>query len=318
MLNFEIIENINNDKRKLLLTLSYIKKGFYQSKGFYLATTINKEIRVKTLLIPPRTLNNLITNNTIKEIDEDFWLDNYHKEEIKLPEFISIFDTDLPTLRIDHNRINEALILISKIFQVSNLSIKIYPTVCGTICSFRRINNNLIYLYPRFDADEKDIIEAIIAMIIRSITSYSWEENQLLQKFFTDHTSISNIVRHSKTDTNHEIIDAVLTSDKNFIKIGYPNKSILSIENGNIIFNNKQLKSLTLSEKKLLSNFILKKEQLITFDEIAESIWSKPNEKFSLQAISKTIERLRKKLINEGINKTLIFTKKGEGYIFID
>ena len=73
------------------------------------------------------------------------------------------------------------------------------------------------------------------------------------------------------------------------------------------------LEKLTRQEYQLLSNLIENPRNMLTFDEIADILW--PNgEDYSLWAITKLIERLRKKLSQNGISPHLIQTKRKKGY----
>jgi hypothetical protein len=76
--------------------------------------------------------------------------------------------------------------------------------------------------------------------------------------------------------------------------------------------------NLTKQELIVLRLMIKNKGKLISFDEIANSIWgSQVDDKFSLSAIAKLIQNLRIKIRNQGIKKEVIFTKRGSGYLLL-
>lgn len=59
--------------------------------------------------------------------------------------------------------------------------------------------------------------------------------------------------------------------------------------------------------------------KLVSFNEVADAIWNDASdEKFSLYSLSKFAEKIRKKLENLGIQKELIKTVRGKGYILVN
>lgn len=78
------------------------------------------------------------------------------------------------------------------------------------------------------------------------------------------------------------------------------------------------LTNLTKQEEDILNLLQQNKGSIVSFDEIANTLWkNKVDDKFSLEAMAKVIENLRKKIKEVGINKELIFTKRGSGYLLL-
>lgn len=103
--------------------------------------------------------------------------------------------------------------------------------------------------------------------------------------------------------------DIILQSNKYLEKLGLINinKNILD-----------DLKNLTKQEENVLKELTKNTGDYVTFDKIGEILWEESvDEKFSLEAMAKVIENIRKKIRQSGINKEVIFTKRGKGYIFI-
>jgi hypothetical protein len=70
-------------------------------------------------------------------------------------------------------------------------------------------------------------------------------------------------------------------------------------------------------ESKLLKHLKKLNGELATFDEVANVIWgASADEKYSLEAMAKVIENLRKKIRESGIHKNVINTVRGKGYYF--
>ena len=61
------------------------------------------------------------------------------------------------------------------------------------------------------------------------------------------------------------------------------------------------------------------KNHIVNFDKIAHELWDKDFlEKFSFYSISKIIENIRNKIRSFGINKEVIITARGKGYLLKD
>lgn len=72
--------------------------------------------------------------------------------------------------------------------------------------------------------------------------------------------------------------------------------------------------NLTAKEYALLEFFVLRENKIVGRNEIAEHVWDENFDPFS-NVIDVYVRRLRKKL-DEGFDKALIHTRRGEGYIF--
>lgn len=71
---------------------------------------------------------------------------------------------------------------------------------------------------------------------------------------------------------------------------------------------------LTAKEYALLEFFMLRQEQIVGRDEIAEHVWDENFDPFS-NVIDVYVRRLRKK-IDDGFGRQLIHTRRGQGYMF--
>ncbi len=73
---------------------------------------------------------------------------------------------------------------------------------------------------------------------------------------------------------------------------------------------------LTVNELLLLEKLFTKRNVTVTYDELADTLW--PNGKnFSLFAISKEVERLRRKLYELGIHTPVILAHRKVGYSLV-
>lgn len=79
-----------------------------------------------------------------------------------------------------------------------------------------------------------------------------------------------------------------------------------------------KLNNLTRQEEDVLNLLQANQGSVVSFDEVANVLWKdKTDDKFSLEAMAKVIENIRKKIKAVGINKELIFTKRGSGYLLM-
>ena len=79
-----------------------------------------------------------------------------------------------------------------------------------------------------------------------------------------------------------------------------------------------ELRNLTKQEEKVLKELVGNTGNYVTFDKIGEILWEdKIDEKYSLSAMAKVMENLRRKIKGIGVNKEVIFTKRGKGYLFL-
>ena len=88
---------------------------------------------------------------------------------------------------------------------------------------------------------------------------------------------------------------------------------ILNTANHTVTRSNQSI-NLTAKEYALLEFFVLRENKIVGRAEIAEHVWDENFDPFS-NVIDVYVRRLRKK-IDEGFDKVLIHTRRGEGYIF--
>jgi hypothetical protein len=112
-----------------------------------------------------------------------------------------------------------------------------------------------------------------------------------------------------------ELIEDAITY---FAKMGYPLESMFKAEKEGILFNNKPIIGLSNKEIEVLELLIDRKRQIVTFDQLGEMYWKNEPDKFSLQALAKLIEKLRRSLEKNGINESYIRTVRKRGYLLFD
>jgi DNA-binding winged helix-turn-helix (wHTH) protein len=192
-----------------------------------------------------------------------------------------------------------------------------------------KTGDDTIVMYLRSDKKLIDIVRSVVLSITRRTVfeEYKglWGESQVLAEWLVRETPLRDVlISHGCNLDSALLIPATRTSslvgnqrtDKDYyIKLGVPvfNKGFHKNETGQLLFENKRLKGLSIAEKKLLELFIAKKPDIVSVDEIADYMFKKDDD-FSLYAISKAVQRLRDALEFNGISGSHITTIRNKGF----
>lgn len=219
-------------------------------------------------------------------------------------------------------------VLPSKINKITKITI--YPTLFGTGCSFNWINRKgEIIIYLREGQGIHTIAEAIITSLTR-VDIYEkleglWQESEIITDYLVTETSISKVLQKYEKTENYiptlkgvrikEQAKLLAESEEFYKKLGIPSFTKPFGYNGLIpeLFG-KPVANLTETEKKVLLSLIRNSNTVTEVDDIG-SVMFKSEDNFSLYAISKTIQRLRNKLEENGISGSYIQTLRGKGYV---
>ena len=61
------------------------------------------------------------------------------------------------------------------------------------------------------------------------------------------------------------------------------------------------------------------KGKVVNYDQIGDWFWGEDNlDKFSLYSVAKIMEKIRKKIKDQGVYQELIYTIRGQGYVLYD
>lgn len=197
--------------------------------------------------------------------------------------------------------------------KVDNLNICIEPSIYGTIGSYDTKYNNSIYIYPRYDRDltgvQKLLINALVHYFIfdpkddMNDPSKTWIKKQMISRKIQE-----EIFPTHKQKSMTEILDRQFSGK-------LAEKSIKYLQELELIklIKVKKPTNLTKSESLIFDLLIKNKVQIVSLDDIADNLWKdNSEEKYSEYAITKLIERLKKKL-----PKNVIHVQRGVGYILI-
>lgn len=317
---------------RILSTAYQIRNYFYTKKGFYvLPYSLAQQPKVvffpnlpykkiknfwqKVKLSPQLLLekNDPIINQLIQLLPAqkpDFlttqkkWQNNQIKIWQKLSEFLPKYFSEVKILEIR-------------------------STIYGSICSaysFWLKDKSKIIIYLRSDADYSHIIEAMLIDRLNKLSpaSYrSWEQLEAVQDFLISETVFASYFQNYQptiTNLNQKQQGKLAKESKDYLRfLGFPMEEFFTIKNSKIYLKNKPLVNLfSPTEEDILTYLINHKNQVVSFDQIADIIWKdQSDEKFSLYAISKTVERLRKKIELAGVFPEIIQTVKKKGYLLI-
>lgn len=124
----------------------------------------------------------------------------------------------------------------------------------------------------------------------------------IFNKYYPDYDDLAK----TKFTVDKELITK---SNKYLEKLGLKNINKIILD---------ELRNLTKQEENVLKELVKNTGEYVSFDKVGEILWGdKVDEKYSLSAMAKVIENLRKKIKEIGVNKEMIFTKRGKGYIMM-
>lgn len=308
------------------LAVNNVVNGFYQTQRFYILPYLPEKFYTRVTFLPyiPKYMKNIgeyskysCRKKLPKEISEIIWegLQEYRNSiDLKYQRFLKKLEL------VDDNFIS----IIERITDKKiDQEIRICPKICGTLSSYENNIPEVIEIYPRYDISEDDIYRIILHAIVHSlffndirnverdqlhmISAKTAEiaKNPLLDKYLGKSKTMPEILQENSCAR-------LIKDSKNYCKkLGYPIKSYIE--------SHKQINGLTQEEEVIFKLLFQNKNNIITFDTIAEELWSEDNiDKYSLYAIAKLIERLRKKLAENNINENLIHTQRSQGYVLYD
>lgn len=207
--------------------------------------------------------------------------------------------------------------------------ITIYPTKYGSSCSFSWINKTgEIEIWLRDDQGIHTIAEAIVTSLTRDDVykklDGTWQESEIITDFILTQTKLAKVLQKYEHQnifvptlrgTRVKDIGNILEISNNYYKeLNIPNfDRPFSLNGLTPEINKKPILNLTNNEKQVMYLLIKNSNNTVSFDQISDIIFANEN-KFSLFALAKFIQRLREKLEKNGISGSFIQTLRGKGY----
>ncbi len=215
---------------------------------------------------------------------------------------------------------------ISPIFPNHLKTINVYTSDYGPLSTFSlaKPGTTDITIYLRSDAAISDLIWSILTCIFRphmESAGFSWRDCQISIDFLLHFTNLNCGIKYTSSvmqclDSPYPA-DLRLASQRFIKKLHMPNPNQhWSISGHTIYYANQPINNLSLSESQLLNFLVDHKDQSLSYDTIANHLW--PNQpEITNSAITKKVERLRRKLANQGIPRKVIQAHRGTGYLLI-
>lgn len=182
--------------------------------------------------------------------------------------------------------------------------IEVSPTLYGPIGTFE-VNGKKLIIKPRYDRN----VIAIQRLVINALTNYfylkdkniSWEEKQELISFYQHKIFWKNLTMKRVIENSHS---GELAEKSSLYKreLGLVKKTEI-----------QPVDKLTKQEEVIFNLLKNNSSQLVSFDKIATELWQEKEEKYSEYAITKLIERLKKKL-----PKYCVHSQRGVGYVLVE
>jgi len=328
---------IENQSEKYFKCAEQIYTGFYQQCRYYVLPFLPEKFRDRVVYFPdiPEFTQSfdLYTQQLIKEKNSLF-IPSSVKDAIN--NFVQkkerYFEKKLNTVKNIMEKYNEDVLEGLKKIYPKELSIIITPSFFGTSGHYDSVQNNELKISPRIDRDPMEIYKLIITAISHEL--YTDEKyhiqnmnalpyNQWLTKQNKSTELFNNLFSQkygkmiglaketTKTLKNNYAGNLAIESLQYLEKLGHPLVSTL--------IKVEQIKNLSATEKSILQELLNNRGNIVKFDRIGDLMWqASAIEKYSLYAISKAIERIRRKLELSSINQNIIHTERGKGYLLYD
>lgn len=205
--------------------------------------------------------------------------------------------------------------------------IEIRPTLFGSYASYSILRNGKIYLYYRVDAPISTITEMIITSVVHGLllpdttnevgmlTTGLWQSKELTVDFLFKHTRLSYFFPHHVETITHKH----LTGLSKYAKDHYEYLNALGL-----LFDCEDRKidpshvacncHFTPKERRMYTYLMEHRNKICTFDELGDVLYLDNPDRFSLAALAKLIQGIRKKLLISGQHHHMIQTHRGQGY----
>ena len=188
----------------------------------------------------------------------------------------------------------------------------------------KKLYKSKIILYWRIDTDISTVPSVVL--IDRLVTNdsscnYDWITWMRIRDFIMTQSQLHNIFPNYENN-NMAAIDSsklfpveIIEESRNYLmSLGFIGKSKFSVRNNELFYNGKLIDT-TRTEIKLIDCLIKSVGSLVSFDNLSKAMWGlSATDKFSLNAITKMIQLIRKKLVANGIKAEVIKTVRGKGY----
>lgn len=186
----------------------------------------------------------------------------------------------------------------------------------GTFSKNKVSNKKQLLCTIRLDLPLNNLYEVILKGIISVAQTYSY--TSLGTVAYQRQNAVSDFLQHNtKLSTffprqpEHEISPVLRVVSRKYLEdCGLAGITLIQVQTFS--------EQLSKQEKKVFLTLVAHDGTIVTFNELATEVWSEQaTEKFSLYALAKIVESIRRKLILFRIYRQLIFTVRKQGYLFL-
>jgi hypothetical protein len=324
------------DLRKLLFHLVEIHRGFFIEHGFYLTTQID-ETTSNFVVIPKwEELQSAQLWKQIEEMSNQMKKDPHYylKTDLsKFKELVTKFDElediDISVFESEWKKVEkEILDYCNSNLNLKNINLDIYLTRFGAKCSYALQPGRVVSMpINSIKYINSNIVFSLLSSTIHEYAddqkhNVSWKEKQVAIDSVIKSTKLSELLKQYTNVVDDikaaKINNSLIESDRELYKfLGIESKTEIEFINNQILINTKLI-DFTKGEADVFKLLYTHKNKPVTYEQIADFLWSQHvSHKYSLEAINKKIERIRKKIKTAGIHTPIIRTKNNIGY-YID
>ncbi len=330
--------SLDTEAKRILHTAHQTYVGFYKNNGFIVLPKKVPTFNSNTVVLPELDFNSI--PKFWKRVSKiDIYANPMVIDTTLLNDFKNLLSKEIldqpnyaKTMELWKKAEKEIIKAIYEVLPDKKDKIKkitINPTKTGTVCSFDWDNKGEFTVLLRDDQGIHKIVEALVTSLTREDVyeklSGLWQESEIIADFLITQTKIAKVLekydgvdKYSATIKSLRVKDVGklnTLSDEYYRKLRMPNYDTPFSLNGlTPEINKKPIENLTPNEKNVMYMLIKKSNNIVSFDEIADSIFKDDNS-FSLFALSKFMQRLREKLEKNGISGSFIQTLRGKGYL---
>lgn len=202
--------------------------------------------------------------------------------------------------------------------QISEIQVLI--TEFGSIGSFSRSQNSdgtyRVYVTSRIDFAWANIYKSLLQAFIpidqagtnNDVGSIGYHQRNAILRHLLTHTPLQKLLDFPQTPSIP--IHKLIADSQNYLaRLGFPIQADLDLT--------KLINLFTPQENSLFAALNSQKGKIVTFDEAGVAVWgNEVDQKYSLYALAKLVENLRRKLHLAGHQKQHIYTLRKQGYLF--
>lgn len=315
-----------SEAERIINTLIVIMSGFYEKHGFVVLPELGNEIDPEGVVVLPRLDYGSIAGfwEALKKCSfrvppkiGDQWVEEVAKllREKKLDKGLSL---QMGELEAEWGRVEkEFLSALGDFFPhtVREISeIQVAVTKYGTVSSGSWIQSGKgqkLYFYLRSDRDIADLASMMVNLILKrekDDLGITWTKREAIMDFVMTRPGIKKLFPRFNPMMNQLTrVPASLrkASSQYLAELWVPKlKQEFDIAGSD----------LSRLEKRVMKLLTLNRGELVTYDQIADSVWGEGEFK-TFWAINKLVGRMRVKLEKLGIEKERVKAVRGQGYL---